>query len=146
MQWHAETCKSKFLVETKFLEPKEIFIDVFCKIAANELLTSVIEGLRAIHAAVVQSGTEQIREMSSHSFMNDTKFTTEAFNIFFDVCLQCIEISARGIQGVQDDLLFGEHSAPDNLRRHCCSGGLGDGDVERFLRGFQIRAQGPGNI
>jgi hypothetical protein len=54
MQWHTGS-EPKLDVKTKLLETKEVFTNVFSKVAAHELLTTVVEGTGTISASVIHS-------------------------------------------------------------------------------------------
>ena len=53
VQRHAETLEAEFVCQTEFAEAEEVFIEVFGKVAADELLAAVVEGTDAVCACVV---------------------------------------------------------------------------------------------
>lgn len=48
----AECCQTELFVQPQLLEPEEIFVDILGEVSADELLASVIEGVRAVFASV----------------------------------------------------------------------------------------------
>lgn len=56
VQGHTETGEAEFLVETEFLEPEEIFANIFSKISADKLLAVVIECTRPIGTSIAIEG------------------------------------------------------------------------------------------
>lgn len=107
MEWNAETGKSKFLVQPKFLEPKEILVDILGEIASNELLASVVERIRTIPAGIVEGRAEQLCQVGSQAFMDSSKLRSKPLYIIFDIRLQRFDIRSNGSEGVKDDLLLG---------------------------------------
>ena len=53
MQRHAETFQTKLVCQTELTEAEEVFVEVFGKVAADELLAAVVEGTDAVCARVV---------------------------------------------------------------------------------------------
>ena len=53
VQRHTETLEAKFVRQTEFAKAEEVFVEVFSKIATNELFAAVVEGTDAICACVV---------------------------------------------------------------------------------------------
>lgn len=56
MQGHAETFETELVGQTELTESKEVFAEVFGKVAADELLAAVVEGTDAVCACVVAKG------------------------------------------------------------------------------------------
>jgi tRNA U34 5-carboxymethylaminomethyl modifying GTPase MnmE/TrmE len=61
MQGHAEAFETEFVCQTEFTEAKEVLAEVFGKVAADELLTSIVEGTGAVCASVVAKGRSLLR-------------------------------------------------------------------------------------
>ena len=53
MQRHTETLEAKFVRQTEFAKAEEVFVEVFSKIATNELFAAVVEGTDAVCTCVV---------------------------------------------------------------------------------------------
>jgi len=56
MQGHAETFQAKLVCQTELTEAEEVLVEVFGKVATNELLTSIVEGADAVCTCVVAEG------------------------------------------------------------------------------------------
>lgn len=87
MQWHTKG-QAKLAVESKFLETKEIFANVFGEVATNKLLAAIIKGASTICTNVVQGRPEQLGVVRSHSIVHAGQFCAKSFNVFLDICLQ----------------------------------------------------------
>ena len=53
MEWHVERLETKFLIETKFLEPEEVLVDIFREIATNKLLAAIVERTSTVCASIL---------------------------------------------------------------------------------------------
>ena len=53
MKGYAEGFQSVFFGQTQFAEAEEVFVEVFGKVAADELFAAVVEGANAVCACVV---------------------------------------------------------------------------------------------
>jgi hypothetical protein len=56
MQRHTKTFETKFVGQTEFAEAEEVLVEVFGKVAADELFAPVVEGADAVCACVVAEG------------------------------------------------------------------------------------------
>src|ERR1700733_709568 len=101
MQGDAETCKAEFLVQSQFLEAKEILIDIFSKATTNELLAAVVESRRTIGRAVGQGWAKKISEVCAHAIVHCTEFRGKAINIFATIRVQVGQREARLMESVQ---------------------------------------------
>jgi hypothetical protein len=112
MQWNAKS-DTKLLIKTKFLEAEKDFTNVLSKVAANELLTSVVERTSTIGASIaVKSGAKKFSVIGAHSFMHASKLGTQSFNVFLDVDLQSLKFDTIHLQRVQYRLLLGKSGDP----------------------------------
>jgi hypothetical protein len=50
---YAKVLQAQLLCKSKFPEAEEVFVDVLCEIAANELLASVVERSCAVCAGMI---------------------------------------------------------------------------------------------
>lgn len=53
VQRYTETLEAKFVCQTELAKAKEVFVEVFGEVAADELFAAVVEGTDAICACVV---------------------------------------------------------------------------------------------
>ena len=53
---YAETLEAEFVCQTELAKAEEVFVEVFGKVAADELFAAVVEGTDAVCACVVAEG------------------------------------------------------------------------------------------
>ena len=50
---HTETLEAEFVCQTELAKAKEVFVEIFGKVATDELFAAVVEGTDAVCACVV---------------------------------------------------------------------------------------------
>ena len=61
VQRHTKTLEAEFVCQTKLAKAEEVFVEVFSKVAADELFTAVVEGTDAVCACMVAKGRSLLR-------------------------------------------------------------------------------------
>lgn len=56
MERHAEVLQTKLICEAKFSKAKEVLVEIFGEITADELLAAVVEGACAVRTCMIAQG------------------------------------------------------------------------------------------
>jgi hypothetical protein len=93
-------CETELSIQAKLLETKEVFANIFSEIAANELLTTIVESTSPILTSVVHGGSKELSVVRPHAIMHTRELGAQSLYVVLDVRLQCLEVNAVRVKGV----------------------------------------------